>query len=47
MKAINYKTKKKMNRSAYSFKESPRELQLFRTCLMSTKRTSIMSKIKN
>ena len=46
MKAINYKMKKK-NRFIYSFKGSPLELQLSRTCPMSTKRTSNMTKIKN
>ena len=43
MKAINYKMKK-LNRSVYSSKASPRDLQLSKTCLTSTKRTSHMTK---
>ena len=46
MKAINYKIKK-LNKFVYSFKGSPRDLQLSRTSLTSTKRTSNMTKIKN
>ena len=46
MKAVNYKTKK-LNRIVYSSKGSPRDLQLSRICLTSTKRTSNMTKIKN
>ena len=46
MKAINYKMKK-LNRFVYSPKGSPQDLQLSRTSLMSTKRTSNMTKIKN
>ena len=46
MKAINYKMKT-MKRLVYSSKGSPRDLQLSRTCLTSTKGTSNMTKIKN
>ena len=46
MKAINYKMKK-LNRFVYSSEGSPRDLQLIRTCLTPTKRTSNMTKIKN
>ena len=46
MKAINYKVKK-LNRFVNSSKGTLRELQLSRTCLTSTKRTSNMTKIKN
>ena len=46
MKAINYK-RKKLNSFAYSSKGSPQNLQLIKTCLTSTKRTSNMKKIKN
>ena len=45
MKAINYKMKT-LNRFAYSSKGSPRDLQLSRTFLTSTKRKSNMTKIK-
>ena len=43
MKAINYKMKK-MKGFVYSFKGSPRDLQLSTTSLMCTKRTSKMKK---
>ena len=46
MKAINYKMRA-MNRLVYSSKGSPRDLQLSRTCLTSTKGTSNMKKINN
>ena len=46
MKAINYKMKN-LNRFVYSSKGSPRDLQLARTSLTSTKRSSNMTKIKN
>ena len=46
MKAINYKMKK-LNRFDYSSKGSFRDLQLSRTSLTSTERTSNMTKIKN
>ena len=46
MKANNYKMKK-MNRFVYFSKGSPREMQLPRTRLTSTKRKSNMTKIKN
>ena len=45
MKAINYK-KKRLNRFLYVSKGSPRDLQLARTSLTSTKRLSNMTKIK-
>ena len=46
MKAINYKLKK-LNGFVYSSKGGPRDLQLSRTGLTSTKRTSIMAEVKN
>ena len=46
MKAINYKMKK-LNMFVYFSKGSPRDLQLARTSLTSTKRSSNMTKIKN
>ena len=46
MKAINYKMKK-LNRFVYSSIGSPRDLQLSRICLTSTKRASNMTKIEN
>ena len=45
MKAINYKMTK-LNRFVYSSKGSPQDLQLSRTSLTSTKRTSNMTKKK-
>ena len=46
MKAINYKMKG-LKSSVYSSKGSPRELQLSRTSLKSTKRHSNMTKTEN
>ena len=46
MKAINYKMKK-LNMFVYFSKGRPRDLQLARTSLTSTKRSSNMTKIKN
>ena len=46
MKAINNKLKKLIS-FVYSSKESPQDLQLSRTSLTSTKRTSNMTKMKN
>ena len=46
MKAINYKMKN-LNGSVYFFKGSPRDVQLSRICLTSTKPTSNMTEIKN
>ena len=46
IKAINNKMKN-LNRFVYSSKGSPRDLQLSRTSLMSTERTSKMTNLKN
>ena len=46
MKAINYEMKK-LNSFVYFSKGSPGDLQLSRTSLTSSKRTSNMTKIKN
>ena len=46
MKALNYKMKK-LNRFVYSSKGSPRDLQLSRMSLTSTKRTSNVTKTEN
>ena len=46
MRAINYKIKK-LNMFVHFSKVSPRDLQLSRICLTSTKRTSNMTEIKN